>query len=55
MQLTYDELKKNIPVYEKLLNSLKQTEDVEEFYNVIKDKLLCLVIDNTTKYYQNFL
>ena len=36
-QGAYDELKKNIPVYEKLLNSLKQTEDVEEFYNVIKD------------------
>ena len=33
----YDDLKKNIPVYEKILNSLKQIEDVEEFYGVIKE------------------
>ena len=33
----YDDLKKNIPVYEKILNSLKQIEDVEEFYGVLKE------------------
>jgi hypothetical protein len=36
-QGAYDELNKNIPVYESLLTLLKQTEDVEEFYNTIKD------------------
>ncbi len=33
----YEDLKKNIPIYEKLLNSLKQIEDVEEFYVVLKE------------------
>ena len=33
----YDDLKKNIPVYEKMLNSLKQIEDFEEFYGVLKE------------------
>jgi hypothetical protein len=33
----YDDLKKNIPVYEKILNSLKQIEDVEDFYGVLKE------------------
>ena len=33
----YDDLKKNIPVYERILNSLKQIEDVEEFYGVLKE------------------
>ena len=36
-QGAYDELNKNIPVYERFLTSLKQTEDVEEFYGVLKD------------------
>jgi len=36
-QGAYDELKKNIPVYEKFSSSLKQTEDVEEFYGVLKE------------------
>jgi len=33
----YDDLNKNIPIYEKILNSLKQIEDVEEFYGVLKE------------------
>jgi hypothetical protein len=33
----YDDLKKNIPIYERILNSLKQIEDVEEFYGVLKE------------------
>jgi 6-pyruvoyl-tetrahydropterin synthase len=33
----YEDLKKNIPVYERILNSLKQIEDVEEFYGVLKE------------------
>jgi len=36
-QGAYDELKKYIPVYERFSTSLKQTEDVEEFYGVLKD------------------
>ena len=33
----YSELEKNIPEYERILDSLKKTEDFEEFYNAIKD------------------
>lgn len=36
-QGAYDELKKNILVYENFSSSLKQTEDVEEFYGVLKE------------------
>ena len=33
----YEDLQKNIPVYERILNSLKQIEDVEEFNGVLKE------------------
>jgi hypothetical protein len=33
----YNELEKNIPEYERILDSLNKTEDFEEFYNAIKD------------------
>jgi hypothetical protein len=36
-QSSYEDLKKNIPIYEKLLNTLKQIEDIEEFYGVLKE------------------
>jgi hypothetical protein len=33
----HNELDKNIPEYERILDSLNKTEDFEEFYNAIKD------------------
>ena len=36
-QGAFTELNKNVPIYERILNSLKQIEDIEEFYGVLKE------------------